>query len=280
MQISRDKIIVLTPAIFDNLDPIWMLTHTANRFHVPLRPYGCEPGAVYKGWVDMKVHRLLAECEKALANGYTHVLYMDGRDTMWVGEFDEVLRKYDEVYDNACMVMSTQPTVFESYREYYNLELYPTREELGHPFVYPASPLFMGEAAYIGGCLKWMLENWKYSDGVVRMPDDDPAWWRRFDSECRDELSSGRIVYDHNCEIFQNAGEPVDGKSQWDGVLYIGVRDTNAHVMRVHNTMTNAWPCILHFDGGYSHALYGKWDRLEAFWNVFGHMDVRPPWEV
>lgn len=271
--IDRSKIMVLTPALFDNLDPIWMLVHTAQVHNVPLRPYGCEPGVVYRGWIDVKVHRLLAELDKLEQEGFTHMLYMDGRDTMWVGPFDEVLEKYER-YGNPKLLMSCQPTVFESYREYYNLDLYPTKEQVGE-FNLPASPLFMGEVQYIAACLQYML---RWPD-VATMPDDDPAWWRRFDNEQHEELKNGHIVYDHKCMIFQNAGELVQGKSQWEHVLKFETPSNGKLQRRLYNTLTYKHPCVLHFDGGYSHALYGKWDRLERFWKIFGYQEVRPPWE-
>lgn len=271
--IESSNLVVLTPAIFENLDPIWMLTHTANRFGVPLRPYGM--GGIYRGWVDIKIHRLLSECDRAIYDGFTHVLYMDGRDTIWLSPFDEVVEKYNR-YGSPPMLMSAQPTVFESYREYYNLALYPTRESLGHPFNLPASPLFMGDAKYIGDCMRWMLgQSW---DGV--MPDDDPAWWRRFDNERQEELRERRIVFDHNCEIFQNCGELIDGESQWDFALQIKYENEDkSGPLRVRNCKTKSWPCIAHFDSGYSHAYSGKWYMLEEFWKAFGYEEVRPPWE-
>jgi hypothetical protein len=258
--LTRDNIRVITPALFQDLRPIWMLTHTAERFNVPLWPYGM--GGTYAGWIDVKVHRILAECDKLMAAGYSHLLYMDGRDTMLMSTIEEVLEKYERIYGAPPMLMSAQPEIFMSYEKYYNLDLYPTAEELGHPYCYPGSPLYMGEVSYIRDCLLWMLgQNW---DG--QMPDDDPAWWRRFDNERQDELQSGRIKFDHGCEIFQNSG--------WRIGSDLAIKEG-----RVFNTLTHSWPVVIHWDGGYSHHLSGKWQALQQYWKALGYGDVLPPWD-
>jgi hypothetical protein len=262
--LTRDDIRVITPAVFPDLAPLWMLRHTAARFNVPLWPYGM--GGTYRGWISIKVHQIIEECDKLSEAGFSHLLYMDGRDTMLMGTIEEVLEKY-AAYGSPPLLMSAQPEIFMSYEKYYNLKLYPTAEALGHPYCYPGSPLYMGEVHYIKDCLSWMLnQGW---DGS--MPDDDPAWWRRFDNERQDELKSGRIKFDHECEIFQNAG--------WRIGSDLAICETHRGIIRVLNRLTETWPVILHFDGGYSHALMGKWESLEPYWKQLGYGDIRPPWE-
>jgi hypothetical protein len=47
---------------------------------------------------------------------------------------------------------------------------------------------------------------------------------------------------------------------------------------RVFNKLTGEWPAIIHFNGGSSDAVKGKWDNLEQYWTAFGYTE-RPPWE-
>jgi hypothetical protein len=119
------------------------------------------------------------------------------------------------------------------------------------------------------------------------MPDDDPPWWNRFMTEF-----PGEVKLDTDCAIFMNAGSHIE-EGMWERVLEI-VTDPNRlnppdrpRVLNrlLMNTFTDeqaalgfAWPCILHFNGGSSDALTGKWESIKPYWQALGHTEL-PPWE-
>jgi len=42
--------------------------------------------------------------------------------------------------------------------------------------------------------------------------------------------------------------------------------------------LTQSLPCVLHFNGGSSDALTGKWESIKPYWQALGHTEL-PPWE-
>lgn len=253
--ITAKDITVSVPALFPNLDPIWMLKMTADRFGYQLRPYGI--GAIYKGWIDIKVYRLL---EEARTCSTSHIMYTDARDAWFLTEPEEVAAKYNSL---GCppMMLSAQPDVFNTYAKWY--EGIPW--DMTKRFRYIGTPGMLCEAGALADALAWMLRR-RESGDWGDMPDDDPAWWCNFIRE-----RPGELVLEHDCAIFMNAGSYI-AEGMWENVLEI--RDN-----RVFNKLTGAWPCVLHFNGGASDALKGKWGDLERFWRALGNTE-NPPWEA
>jgi hypothetical protein len=76
----------------------------------------------------------------------------------------------------------------------------------------------------------------------------------------------GELTIDHNCEIFMNCTEAM----KYLAVVY--------PQQRIVNGATNSWPCLLHFNGGYTDQKTGKWYRMKEMWRRLGYLD-NPPWE-
>ena len=121
------------------------------------------------------------------------------------------------------------------------------------------------KAETLAEALDWMLKR-RASGDWGEMEDDDPPWWNAFIRE-----RPGELVLEHDCSIFMNCGSYI-AEGMWENVLEI--RDN-----RVFNKITRQWPCVLHFNGGASDALTGKWGELERYWMALGNTE-RPPWET
>ena len=252
--ITAKDITVSVPALFPNLDPIWMMKVTTDRFGYNLRPYGI--GATYNGWVDIKLYRLL---EEARTCPTSHILYTDARDAWFLAGPEEVAEKYNAL---GCppLILSAQSDIFGTYAAWY--EGLPW--DMSKKFRYIGTPGMLCEAAALAEALDWMLKRRATGDWG-EMHDDDPPWWCNFIRE-----RPGELKLDHDCAIFMNAGSKID-EGMWENVLKI--QDG-----RVFNTLTKSLPCVLHFNGGYSHAQFGKWEQLEPYWTALGNTE-RPPWE-
>lgn len=243
--------------LFPNYDPIWMMVHSALKHGIQLRPYGLN--ATYNGWIDIKVNRLR---EEALSCPTSHILYTDARDAWFLAGPNEIARKYNEM---GCppLLLSAQCDIFGTYAAWY--EGLPW--DMSKPFRYIGTPGMLCEARALADALGWMQQNYHLGEDFRGLPDDDPPWWLQFMRSW-----PGFVELDHECSIFMNAGSEFPDKKMWGDVLLITEYGT------VYNKITNQQPCVLHFNGGYSHALYGKWAQLEPFWTALGNTE-RPPWE-
>jgi hypothetical protein len=255
--ISGKDITVAVPCLFDKADPIWMMTTSAAKHGLSLKPYGL--GATYDGWTDIKVNKLRQE---ALNCPTSHILYTDARDAWFLGGPDEIAEKYN-AYGAPPLMLSAQINVFGTYAAWYK----DLPWDMSKVFRYIGTPGQLCEAKALADALGWMQENYKLGNDYEHneLPDDDPPWWCEFIRH-----HPGVLKLETECSIFMNCGEL--GNQEWHDVLEF--RDG-----RLHNKVTGQNPCILHFNGGYSHALYGKWERLEPFWKACGYTE-RPPWEA
>jgi hypothetical protein len=253
-KVKASDITVTFPALFADLQPVWMMMHTCERFGITPLPYGI--GQTYGGWVDIKIYRLL---EVAKNCPTSHLLYTDARDAWFLSGLEEVAEKYN-AYGAPPLMLSSQPEPFCTYIKWY--EGLDWNKDIRFRYVSPPGQLC--EAAALAEVLQWMLDR-RASGDWGEMPDDDPPWWLNFMKE-----RPGELVIDHACQIFQNCGDHME-EGMWENVLEI--KDG-----RVHNRITDSYPCLLHFNGGSSDALKGKWTELEPFWRKFGYTK-NPPWE-
>jgi hypothetical protein len=83
-------ILVLAPAFYPSVAPVWRLCESAAAHNIPLRLYGV--GEPYKGWVDVQITRLWQELEHATEE---YFLYTDAIDAFFVAGLDEIWQKYD-----------------------------------------------------------------------------------------------------------------------------------------------------------------------------------------
>lgn len=253
MVIAKDIKVVLA-CLFPNTDPLWMMLHTCKRFGIEPLLYGqCE---TYKGWVDIKIKLLRDAAREVKAAGFSHILYTDARDAWFCRDLHYVAETYNN-YGAPPLMLGTQYRQFPGMEKWYRE--YP---EVQRGFRYPATPGIIADAEVLADALDWMYRTYPFgADRLGSFPDDDPAWWCSFDRD-----RPGELVLEHYNKIFMNVGDMPDG--EWD------IRDGLAY-----NKITDTYPAILHFNGGYSHALYGKWEALEKYWRAFGYAE-NPPWEV
>jgi hypothetical protein len=255
--ITGKDITASVPCLFANTDPIWMLMRSAERLGVSVKPYGM--GAVYAGWHDIKIKRLHKE---ALECPTSHILYTDARDAWFLAGPDEIADKYNKL---GCppLMLSAQCDVFGTYAAWY-----PKVEwNQNKIFRYVGTPGQLCEAKALADALGWMQEHFHLGEDENGLPDDDPPWWIEYMA-----AHPGEVQFDHKCAIFMNAGSQMPPPfSMWGSCL--GIIDN-----RVYNRVTDEFPCVLHFNGGYSDALHGKWEQLQPFWRALGNTDG-PPWE-
>jgi hypothetical protein len=237
--IEAKDITVSVPCLFSDRRPIWMMEHTCNRFGLQLRPYGL--GEIYRGWIDIKVYKLRQE---ALNCPTSHILYTDARDAWFCAGPKEIADKYNAL-GAPPLLLSAQCDVFGSYAKWY--EGIPW--DMSKKFRYVGTPGQLCEAKALASALGWMTDNYHLGEGDRGLPDDDPPWWIEYM-----RAHPGAVRFDHECAIFMNAGSQIE-EGMWENVLKI----QNG---RIYNTLTHQWPCVLHFNGGYSDALHGKWEQL------------------
>ena len=256
--IQAKDITVAVPCAFENEDPIWMMRESCRRHGLSLRPYAMNK--VYNGWTELKIYLLR---EEALSCPTSHILYTDARDAWFLGGPEEIAEKYNGLGAPPLM-LSAQCDIFGTYADSY--EGIPW--DMSKTFRYIGTPGQLCEAKALANALGWMQENYHLgpNSDPQGLPDDDPPWWNAYISQ-----HPGGVALDTECAIFMNAGsKPAEGEMFGDVLEW--------HGDRVFNKLTQQYPCVLHFNGGYSHALYGKWDRLEPFWKASGYTE-RPPWE-
>ncbi len=245
--ISPNDITVTTPCIYENDKPLWMFLITCQRFGVRPTYYGV--GKTYSGWKDIMLDQLM---EAARNCPTSHILYTDSRDAFFLSGMDEITEKYNAM---SCpkLMLSSDCVGFGSYQAYY--DKVPWDASKHFPFFQVGGKL--AEARVLCEAIGWMLE--KSKGGEWRdMPGDNPPWWCNFMAE-----RPGELTIDHNCEIFQTC-------------------TTEALVVeggRIRNTLTNSLPCILHFNGGFTDQVKGKWYRMEKTWRELGYTE-NPPWEA
>lgn len=262
--ISGKDITASVSCLFENEDPIWMLQTSARKLGVSVKPYGL--GLTYQGWIHIKVELLRQE---ALNCPTSHILYTDARDAWFLAGPDEIAQKYNTL---GCppLMLSAQCDIFGTYAKWY--EGIPW--DMSKRFRYIGTPGQLCEAKALANALGWMQEHYHLGEpsDPQGLPDDDPPWWIEYM-----RAHPGAVALDTECAIFMNAGSELQPEGMWN-VLEIEDMITPLP-MRVYNKLTGTRPCVLHFNGGYSHAAYGKWEQLEKFWTALGNTE-RPPWEA
>ena len=256
--IQASDITVAVSCLFPDTRPIWMMEHTLKKFGFQYIPYGL--GRQYAGWTQIKINLLLEEARNCPTS---HILYSDARDAWFLTGPEEVAEKYNAL---GCppLMLSAQSDVFGSYAKWY--EGIPW--DMSKKFRYVGTPGMLCESKALADELQWMLDHYHLGDSNVDpqgLPDDDPPWHIEYL-----RAHPGGIVFDHDCQIFMNAGSRIE-EGMWEHVLEI--KDG-----RLYNKLTDQWPCLVHFNGGSSDALKGKWGDLEPYWKAFGFTE-RPPWE-
>lgn len=232
---TRDvKIAFITACVYPNTDPIRMLAASAKRCGIDLFPYG--KGGRFNGWGDVKVTKLLPLLASLEDEGFTHVLYTDGRDSLFVRDRGHIIHSYHALGSPPC-VLSAEKNCYPDW------DLASDFPDRGTPWRYPCAGQYMGEIPYI-------REYWaKIQKAYTHLDDNDQAWIAR---GMVDGLLD-EVILDSYCDIFQSV---VDGNEiDWS-------KENNAWV----NLTTDSQPSVLHFNGGYCDPLTGRDERMLPFW--------------
>jgi hypothetical protein len=226
------KLLVNTAAYFptaaDASRLMWLYLASCERHKI--QPYmyglGCR---LYPGFVAIRIQGQL-EYLRAHASDFTHVLFTDGWDVLYLAGTEEIVSKYRDVGAPPMLSIATQTLA--------NVADVGTSPWAGlfndrKRYRYFAAAGYIAEISYVIDTFSRMVN--------TPQPDDVLAW--------ADGYKGGwfQPEFDHNCEIFQD--------ESGDCVI-----DENTG--RIVNTHTNSEPCVLHCGGGYVSPVNGKDERL------------------
>jgi hypothetical protein len=234
------KIAAITPCLYPDHLPISMLLESARAHKWRIDPYGV--GQQYNGFGVTKGPMLLEALRKAESDGYTHVLYTDGSDSLFIANDRELMGKYQRL-GAPPMLMSTEINCYpDSYlAPQYKIHTTPTYP---NPFAYPNAGQWFGEVHHI----VLALEKVMHVGG-----GDDQRWWLH-------SIATGavNVQLDVWCDIFQNMNSPT---------LLNGKDSLVVRKGRVLNKITGTFPCFLHFSGGYSDPATGRQEVMKPWWD-------------
>lgn len=222
---------VITPCVYPDMRPIHYLTESCSRHNIELRPHGV--GQPFADWRSMLVRYTLPHMRELSGDGFSHVLYVDGVDTMFVAGLDEIIAKFLRIFrrngGSRCLMsadrdipIGIRPDKWEGYG------IDPWR--------------YLNAGAYIAE-IKFMVKLWEDLERVFEQEGNYQRWL---------ELSwpIDFLSLDYHCEIFQS----MDGHPS---VIPNG--------NRVLNAVTGNWPCVLHFRGGYCDPRTGRDERMKPW---------------
>ncbi len=251
MRIEAKDLTVITPCMYENEEPIWMFLASCRRFGITPTFYG--KGEQHADWVDIMLKRLM---EAARTCPTSHMLYTDSRDAFFLCGLDEIARKYNAM-GAPDLLMGADCVGFSTYQEWYDKVAW----DMMKAFPYFQVGGMVCNAWALHEAIGWMFDR-RESGAWGHMPGDNPPWWCNFMAE-----RPGELVLDHECEIFQNSAQRV--------LLNV----SEGLQKRLYNSVTTSWPCVLHFNGGYTDQVQGKWESMESFWRALGYTE-NPPWEA
>ena len=214
---------VIAPCVYPSLGKVHYLHDSCKRYGVDIKFHGV--GQPYADWRSMLVRYTLPHMRELLGEGYSHVLYMDGIDSLFVAGTAEIVAKYER---------TGAPSILFSGDS--DIPLSHSENWIGKaPWKYPNA------GGYIG-ILSSIISLWE------RLSEQNPdeGNYQRWVEQCGFE----RISIDHDCLIFQN----MDGHPS---VMPNGCR--------VLNAVTATYPCILHFRGGYCDPETGRDERMKPW---------------
>ncbi len=237
------KLHVITACMFETEKPIWRLRKSCEKFGIDLHPYGV--GLTYTDWPHIKITKMLEAFHVEKANGATHVLYTDGRDSFFLTGLAEILSKY-EALGSPDILMAAETGCYP--RDW----LFDKFPDPGHHFRWPGSGQFMGEVTTLIRDWNWLTDVFM---GNPYQDQNEQGWMVQ-------ALADGDLKWqlDTGCKIFQSAG---NADCNVGHELTYDLRGD-----RLFNQVTDSFPCAIHFNGGYSSPETGKDAVMAPVWDA------------
>lgn len=218
---------VITPCIYPSTNRISHLTQSCQRYGIELRPHGV--GEQFADWRTMLLRHTLPHMRELMGVGFTHVLYVDAIDTIFVATLQEIAAKY-ELMGSPNMLFSGDSDIPLSGSENWTM---------AGPWHFPNAGAYMGIIHSFVDMWERLAEKYPEEGNYQRWVEQTPFQ---------------RIMVDVNCNIFQS----MDGHP---AVMPCGER--------VINAVTATWPCVLHFRGGYCDPQFGRFSRMRPWMEAF-----------
>lgn len=237
-----DASVVFTLALYPNMHVLQYFQLSAKAQNI-IPYYFTIGGYIYDGWFQIKIVHMLEALRSIKSK---HVLYTDGNDSLFLGDADEIWRKYEDLGSPKMLVSASVNALNDTWmgNDYYNEAIthYP---DTGTPYKYPHAGGFMGDRLYIISMFEKMLpykEKWPGEDAQVWFEGWRDGWFRP--------------AIDSECNIFQCGG---CGKA---------LKHLKIINHRYYNTETSSYPCILHDNGGYTDQVEGKLERMKKHYEA------------
>lgn len=237
------KLVAITACVFLTDAPIWRLKKSCERFGIDLRPYGL--GKTYTNWPIIKIVQMLEHFHLLKSEGYTHVLYTDGRDSFFLTDLNEARMKYVNYGAPGCL-MATETGC---YPRVWLADRFP---DPGHHYRWLGSGQFIGSLDYLISIWQMLKDDYLDKPGE----DQNEQGWM---VQCFVDGKFGpEFMLDTYCQVFQSAG---------NGDIADELRVENG---RIYNAITDSYPCAIHFNGGYSDPITGKDTTMKPIWDAIG----------
>lgn len=104
------KLVVTCPALYPTRERIHFLDDSARRFGIELKPHGL--GQQFVDWRHMLMESTLPAFRQYASEGATHVLYVDGNDSLFVKGLDTIVERYTAYRQPRCLMSADQGTNF------------------------------------------------------------------------------------------------------------------------------------------------------------------------
>jgi hypothetical protein len=201
---------------------IHYLVESCERQGIDLIPHGV--GKVFAGWANTMYFHTLEAMREFLAEEYTHVLQVDGVDSIIICPLSEIIAKYVSYGAPPCLMSS-------------DCEAYPPH--LCTTFTGDMRWKYLNAGCFITE-IQYYLELIEKLHALYPNEGNNQAWLVQ-------QWPIDGMVLDHSCDVFQS----MDHTVQYE--ISCG---------RLINTETGGRPCVLHFRGGYSSPENGRDDRM------------------
>lgn len=162
------KLCVITPCLAETRDFIRLLDESCYRFGIDLKPHGI--GRQFSDWRTMLIAETLPSMRE-LSKDYSHVLYVDGRDSIFVSDLGEIIQKYCQVGSPPCF--------------------------MSHDCHFPGVSVQLNAGGYMGE-IPFIVEMW------TRLANEYGAEDANYQNWVNDAYPIEGLVCDWQCRIFQS----------------------------------------------------------------------------